>query len=126
MFQHTLSLSLIKLTLPQISLHYILSFSHEGYGQATSISTIAEQLRINEKKPVPPYKKPLSDEYYHQPAPVDSSARKANATFVVLARNNDLAGVISSMKQMEDRFNKEFMYPWVFLNEEPFSDDFRR
>ena len=27
---------------------------------------------------------------------------------------------------MEDRFNKKFQYPWVFLNEEPFSDEFKR
>jgi hypothetical protein len=29
------------------------------------------------------------------------------------------------MKQMEDRFNKRFRYPYVFLNEEPFSDQFK-
>jgi len=34
-------------------------------------------------------------------------------------------GIISSMKQMEDRFNKRFQYPYVFLNEQPFSDDFK-
>jgi alpha 1,2-mannosyltransferase len=52
--------------------------------------------------------------------------RKANAAFVVLARNGDLKGILSSMKQMEDRFNKKFDYPWIFLNEEPFSDDFKK
>lgn len=26
----------------------------------------------------------------------------------------------------EDRFNKEFKYPYVFLNEEPFSDEFKK
>ena len=29
-----------------------------------------------------------------------------------------------SMKQAEDRFNKEFNYPWVFLSEEPFDANF--
>jgi len=29
------------------------------------------------------------------------------------------------MKQMEDRFNKKFNYPYVFLNEQPFSDEFK-
>ena len=42
-----------------------------------------------------------------------------------LARNSDLNGVISSMKQMEDRFNKKFQYPYVFLNEKPFEDTFK-
>ena len=51
--------------------------------------------------------------------------RRANATFVILARNGDLQGVLKSMKQMEDRFNKRFRYPYVFLNEELFTDQFK-
>ncbi|TFL07640.1 glycosyltransferase family 15 protein [Pterulicium gracile] len=27
---------------------------------------------------------------------------------------------------MEDRFNRKFGYPWVFLNDEPFTDEFKR
>jgi len=55
-----------------------------------------------------------------------SGVRKANAAIVMLARNGDLSGVISSMKQQEDRFNKKFNYPYVFLNEEPFSAEFKK
>ncbi|KAH8117568.1 glycosyltransferase family 15 protein [Phellopilus nigrolimitatus] len=108
-----------------LSLHYILSFSHEGYGRATSIANVAGQLHLGDKAG-PPYKQPLSDEYFHPEKPGDPLTRKANATFVVLARNNDIAGVIKSMKQAEDRFNKEFHYPWVFLNEEPFNEEFKK
>jgi hypothetical protein len=32
---------------------------------------------------------------------------------MTLARNGDLNGVISSMKQMEDRWNKQFNYPYA-------------
>jgi alpha 1,2-mannosyltransferase len=42
----------------------------------------------------------------------------------MLARNTDIQGVVKSVKQMEDRFNKRFRYPYVFLNEEPFTDTF--
>ncbi|PAV23261.1 glycosyltransferase family 15 [Pyrrhoderma noxium] len=105
-----------------ISLHYILTFTHEGYGKATSISTISNQLGWNQ--PNPPYKTPLADEYFHPEKVADPLTRKANATFVVLARNSDIQGVVMSMKQAEDRFNKEFRYPWVFLNEEPFDENF--
>ena len=52
--------------------------------------------------------------------------RRANATFVVLARNNDLEGVVEAVRQMEDRFNKKYKYPWVLLNEEPFTNNFKR
>jgi alpha 1,2-mannosyltransferase len=44
----------------------------------------------------------------------------------MLARNGDISGVAKSLKQMEDRFNKRFRYPYVFLNEEPFSDEFKK
>ena len=43
----------------------------------------------------------------------------------MLARNSDIQGAVKSVKQMEDRFNKRFRYPYVFLNEEPFSDQFK-
>lgn len=52
--------------------------------------------------------------------------RKANATFVILARNGDLKDVINSIKQMEDRFNRHYHYPYVFLNDQPFSEEFKR
>jgi len=50
--------------------------------------------------------------------------RRANATLVMLARNSDLEGVIQSVRSMEDRFNRNFKYPWVILNEEPFTAEF--
>jgi alpha 1,2-mannosyltransferase len=43
----------------------------------------------------------------------------------MLARNGDLPGVVKSLKQMEDRFNKRFRYPYVFVNEEAFTDQFK-
>jgi alpha 1,2-mannosyltransferase len=29
------------------------------------------------------------------------------------------------MRQIEDRFNRNYHYPWVFLNDEPFTQEFR-
>jgi hypothetical protein len=52
--------------------------------------------------------------------------RRANATFVMLARNKDVAGVMQSIHQVEERFNRGFGYPWVLLNDQPFTDDFKR
>ncbi|KAJ7109391.1 glycosyltransferase family 15 protein [Mycena epipterygia] len=92
-----------------ISLHYILSITHEGYGNATSISHLKEQFAGNAGADL------------GEP----SVTRKANAAIVMLARNGDLNGIVSSLKQMEDRFNKKFNYPYVFLNEEPFSENFK-
>ena len=50
---------------------------------------------------------------------------RANATFVILARNSDLAGTVRSIREIEDRFNRRYRYPYVFLNDEPFDDKFK-
>lgn len=55
-----------------------------------------------------------------------SERRRAKATFVVLARNSDLGELLFSMKQMEDRFNNWAQYDWVFLNDDDFTDEFKR
>lgn len=55
----------------------------------------------------------------------DTKAPRANAAFVMLARNSELGDVISSMKSMERHFNQWFNYPWVFLNDVEFDDQFK-
>ncbi|RVX71194.1 hypothetical protein B0A52_04768 [Exophiala mesophila] len=50
---------------------------------------------------------------------------RANAAFVVLARNKELPGVIDSIKSMERHFNRWFHYPYVFLNDGEFEQDFK-
>ncbi len=126
----------------QISLHFILSFSHESYGQTVSLDNLKKQWSAGTGSSGPPYKAGVPSEYI---VPNNHSIpdRKANATFVILgiisrsswflvislnssvARNTDLNGVLSSMKQMEDRFNKKFRYPYTLLNEQPFTPDFK-
>ncbi|KAK6460710.1 glycolipid 2-alpha-mannosyltransferase [Scheffersomyces coipomensis] len=50
--------------------------------------------------------------------------KKMKATFVTLARNNELHDLIRAIRQVEDRFNSKFNYDWVFFNDVPFSDEF--
>ncbi|GME74983.1 unnamed protein product [Ambrosiozyma monospora] len=50
---------------------------------------------------------------------------RANAAFVVLARNSEAEGVVSSMKSLERHFNQWFNYRWIFLNNEEFDDNFK-
>lgn len=52
--------------------------------------------------------------------------RRANATLLMLARNSEVDGAVRSVREMEDRFNRKYHYPWVFLNEQPFSDEFKQ
>lgn len=55
----------------------------------------------------------------------DPRAGKAMATILCLARNEDIADVISSVQQLEEQFNGQFKYPYTFLNDEEFSDQFK-
>jgi mannosyltransferase len=53
------------------------------------------------------------------------NAPRANAAFVVLARNKELDGVIQSIKSIERHFNRWFHYPYVFLNDGDFNQTFK-
>ncbi|KAJ7751529.1 glycosyltransferase family 15 protein [Mycena maculata] len=112
-----------------ISLHFILSFSHEGYGHATSLEAqVGKQFGVATTEVKvwhePPYKTPVPNKYYLQPN--STVTRKANAVIIILARNSDLQGIVGSMAEFEAKFNGKFGYPYVFLNEVPFSEEFKR
>ncbi|UPK97610.1 hypothetical protein LCI18_008545 [Fusarium solani-melongenae] len=51
---------------------------------------------------------------------------RMNATFVTLARNSDVWEIAESIRQVEDRFNRRYNYDWVFLNDKPFDDQFKK
>ncbi|KAG7194399.1 alpha-1,2-mannosyltransferase (Kre5) [Scheffersomyces spartinae] len=51
---------------------------------------------------------------------------RADAVLVVLARNSELKDVINSMSSLERHFNQWYNYPWVFLNDEPFDEEFKK
>lgn len=55
-----------------------------------------------------------SDKFHH----------RANATFFSLVRNRELKGMLRSVRSVQRRFNAKFHYDWVFLNNEPFNDNF--
>ncbi|KAG7789868.1 hypothetical protein KL910_002574 [Ogataea haglerorum] len=58
-------------------------------------------------------------------APETENIQRENATILSLCRNEDLNGIISSIQNLEDRFNRHFNYDWVFLNNVPFSEEFK-
>lgn len=63
---------------------------------------------------------------YHDGNEVPATTQRVNATLLMLARNSDVDKAVLAVKELEDRFNGKYHYPWVFLNEQPFSDDFKR
>jgi alpha 1,2-mannosyltransferase len=73
---------------------------------------------------------PLQDQQqagFDNPLDADGNYRqtgKTKAAFVTLIRNHELWDIVRSIRQVEDRFNKDYHYPWVFLNDVPFTDEF--
>lgn len=59
------------------------------------------------------------------PPPMPTNS-KVNATFVTLARNTDLWEIVKSIRHVEDRFNRNYHYDWVFLNDKPFDSEFKK
>ncbi|KAM0321409.1 hypothetical protein ACHAQA_010125 [Verticillium albo-atrum] len=55
----------------------------------------------------------------------DTTKPRANAAFVVLARNKELDGVVQSIKSIERHFNRWYNYPYVFLNDDDFNSTFK-
>ncbi|EPX74385.1 alpha-1,2-mannosyltransferase [Schizosaccharomyces octosporus yFS286] len=56
---------------------------------------------------------------------VNNFQRKENATLLTLARNSELYEIVNTVLNYENKFNGIYQYPWVFLNDEPFSDKFK-
>ncbi|ORX70760.1 putative mannosyltransferase [Linderina pennispora] len=56
---------------------------------------------------------------------IEATTERTSAAFVILTRNKDLKDLRETLVQLEDRFNRKYHYPYVFLNNEPFSDEFK-
>lgn len=50
---------------------------------------------------------------------------KPRAALISLVRNSELPGLTQSMRQLEFQWNRKYNYPWIFFNDEPFSDEFK-
>ncbi|OXV08048.1 hypothetical protein Egran_04188 [Elaphomyces granulatus] len=66
---------------------------------------------------------PVEPSHKDTPAP---ASKLVNATFVTLARNSDIWEMVKSIRHVEDRFNRNYHYDWVFLNDQPFDDTFKK
>ncbi|KAJ2693761.1 hypothetical protein GGH99_000997, partial [Coemansia sp. RSA 1285] len=80
---------------------------HVNYNRATSLLG---------SRALEPYERKIS----YQP----KDPKPVNACFAILARNQDWRSLRESMRQIEDRFNHRYNYPYVFLNDKPFSEEF--
>lgn len=61
---------------------------------------------------------------YMRPSYAKKNTRP-KACFVSLVRNEELQPILDAIEQVETKFNKQFNYPWVFLNDKEFTEDFK-
>lgn len=116
-----------------ICFHYLLAYSSDTYSSTTSSLSLSrwtssvDDLSTEELLDVLAERASAANLSLQAPIfrPTVPKPR-ANAVIVMLARNSELNDVASSMRQLEDRFNSKYNYPWVFLNDEPFSEEFIR
>jgi mannosyltransferase len=58
--------------------------------------------------------------------PDNPNSDRINATLLSLVRNSELPQLIQSMKDLERTWNHKFNYPWTFINDVPFTEEFKR
>ncbi|CAO3568202.1 unnamed protein product [Mortierella alpina] len=94
-------------------------------GEAFDVSGQDEKMILDEQK----HRQPDGSEQHSfiTPDPLQSGGpqRRASAAFVMLVRNKDVHGARRTVRQIEDRFNHAYQYPYVFLNDEEFTLDFK-
>ncbi|GAA5992442.1 hypothetical protein JCM10908_000821 [Rhodotorula pacifica] len=119
-----------------VFLHVVGQLASPAYSHHTSLETTKVRLGLKPKPPgetwvngrrVKPWE--AVEERRPELAVVpqeDEVPTRESATFVMLARNSDVWGALDSIRQVEDRFNHQFHYPWSFLNDQPFNDEFKK
>lgn len=58
--------------------------------------------------------------------PDEEDRAKGKAAIIALVRNSELREMAQSMRELEETFNRKFKYPWIFFNDEPFDEKFKR
>jgi hypothetical protein len=58
--------------------------------------------------------------------PEEDDRARGKAAIIALVRNSELRDMAQSMRELEETFNRKFKYPWIFFNDEPFEDKFKR
>lgn len=111
-----------KLSSQQVDLSdYVASKKPSMLGTAGSASEEKTDTKATDVKPEVKVGDALSEQQPMSAAPYE----RANATFVTLARNEDLYTLLQSIQNVEDRFNSKYHYSWVFLNDKEFNEEFK-
>ncbi|KAF1991205.1 glycosyltransferase family 15 protein [Aulographum hederae CBS 113979] len=73
-------------------------------------------------EPPEPLRRIKGDNY----APDNPKSDRVNATILSLVRNEELVQLLQSMRDLERTWNSKFNYPWTFINDVPFTEEFKK
>ncbi|KAJ1930131.1 hypothetical protein IWQ60_000605 [Tieghemiomyces parasiticus] len=93
-------------------------------GPVVVVPPVASAAGKDAVTPDVPFLTPPTAGAHIPPVPLDQPER-VKGVFVVLVRNKELHELRWSLRQLEDRFNHKYNYPYVFLNDRPFTDEFK-
>lgn len=62
---------------------------------------------------------------YHKHYTNEITDQRENATIMTLVKSTELYNLLPTIRNFEDRFNKNFHYDWVFINDEKFPENFQ-
>ncbi|KAJ5191913.1 mannosyltransferase KTR4 [Penicillium cinerascens] len=62
----------------------------------------------------------------HDYSPDSEKTARTNAAIISLVRNEELGDLIHTMQDLERTWNHKFNYPYIFFNDQPFSEEFKR
>jgi mannosyltransferase len=62
----------------------------------------------------------------HDYSPDNLNSARVSATLLSLVRNEELEDLLPTMRDLERTWNHKFNYPWTFLNDKPFTEEFKK
>src|SRR5690349_22386736 len=97
---------------------------HHQQAQLHPVATNTLTADINSVIP-PPLPTTTGPTTYTAHNDAQNNTPKVNAAFVVLLQNKDLHDMRKTMRNLEAVFNRKHGYPYVFLNNVPFTEHFK-
>ena len=107
-----ITLALVIFAATAISLYVLLSIREPEHDLAKATKTYHDYL--------------ASPEHQALVYPEEDDRAQGKAAIIALVRNSELREMAQSMRELEETFNRKFKYPWIFFNDEPFDDKFKR
>lgn len=62
----------------------------------------------------------------HDYDPDSPNSARVPAAIISLVRNEELDELIPTIRDLERTWNSKFNYPWIFFNDKPFTEEFKK